>query len=187
MKIIGIGGTDGSGKDSLGEMLAERHGWKFISVTNILREEAAKRGIPLRRDTLREISTEWRRKNGNGVLVDKALDNYQSQTKKFNGLVMASLRNPGEVDRIHELNGKLVWVDAEPRARYERIASRKRGTEDEVTLEQFLKEEKAQLSHSGDSATLSLSGVKAKADIFIENNGNDIEVFKDYAEKKLGL
>jgi dephospho-CoA kinase len=184
-KIIGIGGTDGSGKDSLGLMLTERHGWMFISVTDILREEASKRGIPLKRNTLREISSEWRREYGNGVLVDKAVENFKTRSNEYKGLVMASIRNPGEADRILDLGGKVVWVDAEPKIRFERIASRKRGSEDDVTLEEFLSEEKAQLSHSGDSATLSLSGVKVKADIFLENNGNDIEKFKDEAEKAL--
>jgi dephospho-CoA kinase len=187
MKIIGISGTDGSGKDSLGLMLAERHGWMFISVTDMLREEASERGIPLKRNTLREISAQWRRESGNGVLVDKAVETFKTKSNRYKGLVMASMRNPGEADRIHDLGGKVVWVDAEPKIRYERIASRKRGSEDEVTYEQFLKEEKTQFNHSGDAATLSLSGVKAKADIFLENNGNDIEAFKDYAETKLGL
>jgi cytidylate kinase len=185
MKIIGISGTDGSGKDSLGLMLAERHGWKFISVTDILREEASKRGIPLKRNTLREISAQWRRENGHGVLVDQAVEIFKTNSKKYKGLVMASMRNPGEADRIHELGGKVVWVDADPKIRYRRIASRKRGSEDEVTFEEFLSEEKTQFSHSGDKATLSLEGVKVKADIFLENNGSYIEAFKDYAEKSL--
>jgi dephospho-CoA kinase len=150
-----------------------------------LREEALKRGIPLKRNTLREISAEWRRESGHGVLVDQAVEIFKTNAKKYKGLVMASVRNPGEADRIRELGGKVVWVDADPKIRYKRIASRKRGTEDEVTFEHFIAEEKSQLSHSGDKATLSLEGVKEKADIFLENNGNDIEKFKDEAEKAL--
>jgi cytidylate kinase len=96
IKIIGISGTDGSGKDSLGKILVEDKGWMFISVTDILREEAKKRGIALRRDTLRTISAEWRREYGHGVLIDKALEIYKKDSKKHQGLVMASLRNPGE-------------------------------------------------------------------------------------------
>jgi hypothetical protein len=71
--------------------------------------------------------------------------------------------------------------------RYERISQRQRSAEDQKTFEQFLKEEQDEMQHSGDEATLSLSGVKAKADIFLENNGSDIEKFKGAAEKALGF
>lgn len=187
MKIIGVAGTDGAGKDTVGEMLAGRHGWLYVSVTDILRREARKRNLPLERQNLRQISAQWRRENGLGVLVDKAVEQFESQKDKYKGLAIASLRNPGEADRVHELGGKVVWVDADPRIRYNRIIARKRGTEDEVTFAEFMAEEKAQSQHSGDEAILSLDDVKAKADIFLENNGNDIEAFKDAAEKALVL
>lgn len=186
MKLIGIGGTDGSGKDTVGEMLAERHGWLFISIADILREEAQKRGAALRRSTLRAISTEWRRQYGLGVLVDKAMEHYKPVQSKYKGLVIASLRNPGEADEVHRLGGKVAWVDADPKVRYQRVTSRQRGAEDEVNFEEFLAEEKAQMEHhKGDHHTLNLLSVKEKADIFIENNGSDIEGFKIHAEKTL--
>lgn len=185
MQIIGIGGTDGSGKDSIAQMLVERRGWIYVSVTDILREEAKKRGIPLQRNTLRLISAEWRRQHGTGVLIDKAVGVFNQRGSSAKGLAIASLRNPGENDRVHELGGKVVWVDADPKVRYGRITARNRGTEDHVSFEEFLAEEQAQSKHSGDEATLSLSGVKEKADIYLQNNGNDIEVFKNEAEKAI--
>lgn len=182
MKLIGIGGTDGSGKDSLGEYLRDEHAWAFVSVTDLLRQEAKKRSIKLGRDTLRVISAEWRRKHGLGVLVDKAVSNYD---KKSKGLVLASLRNPGEADKVHELGGIVVWVDASPQVRYARITARNRGSEDHVTFEQFRAEEKAQSNFEGDEATLSLSAVKAKADVFIDNSGSDMGAYQKQLEKKL--
>jgi len=182
MKLIGIGGTDGSGKDSLGEYLRDEHDWAFVSVTDLLRQEAKKRSIKLGRDTLRVISAEWRRKHGLGILVDKAVSNYDEKSK---GLVLASLRNPGEADKVHELGGIVVWVDANPEVRYARIMARNRGSEDHVTFEQFQSEEKAQSNFEGDEATLSLSGVKSRADIFIDNSGSDIEDYKKQVENKL--
>jgi dephospho-CoA kinase len=181
VRLIGIAGTDGSGKDSLGEMLRDEHGWNFISVTDILRDEATKRGTRLGRDTLRIISAEWRRAHGLGVLIDKAVESNGHKKP----LVVASLRNPGEADRVHELDGLVVWVDADPKVRFDRIKNRNRGSEDHVTFDQFLAEEQAQSQHLGDEATLSLSGVKAKADISLENNGNNIESFKTQVRKAL--
>ena len=188
MKIVGISGTNGSGKDTVGQMLAERHGWLFVSVTrDMLRKEAKRRGLPIERENLRTISAEWRRESGLGVLVDKTIKEFESEggLKKYKGLAIASLRNPGEPNRIHELGGSVVWVDAKPKIRFERVMKRKRGTEDAKTFEEFLAEQEAEMGHSDDEAALNLAGVKAKADIFLENNGNDIEAFKDTAEKAL--
>ena len=189
MKLIGLSGTNGSGKDTVGHMLAERHNFLFVSMTDMLRREAMKRGQPVEREVLRTISAEWRRESGLGVLIDKSIEFYDSQTEKYDGLVVASLRNPGEADRVHELGGNVIWVDADPRIRYERIqsnaANRGREQEDKKSFEEFLAEEKAEMTQSGDAATLNMSGVKQRADRMLLNEGSDIEVFMDLAETTL--
>jgi len=185
MKIIGLAGTDASGKDTVGQILAKRYGWCFISVTDILRAELKRRNIELKREYLRLISAEWRRKFGPAVLIDKALKEYKPVEQEYNGLVISSLRHPAEADRIHELEGMVVWTDADPKVRYERVLHRNRGSEDHVTFEQFVAEEQAQMHHSGDDATLSLAEVKAKADIFLENNTSNIEDLNSKAETAL--
>jgi dephospho-CoA kinase len=187
LKIIGIGGTNGSGKDTVGQMLAEHHGWLFVSVTDILRDGLSKQGLPIERENLRNLSAEWRRQSGLGVLIDKSVEQFKTQAGKHTGLAIASLRNPGEADRIHELGGRVVWVDADPKVRYQRIYSRQRSTEDKKTYEQFLAEEQAEMNHSGDEATLNMAGVKERADIFLQNDTDDLEAFKKAAEKALGM
>lgn len=184
MKLIGLSGTDASGKDTVGEMLVERHGWQMVSVSDILRAELTRRGEHLSRKSLRHLSAEWRRQHGLGVLIDKAADKFDK--KKYKGLVIGSLRNYGEADEVHKLGGQVVWVDADPHVRYSRITSRNRGTEDEVSFEEFLAEEQEQMHHyEGDHHTLNLYGVKERADITLINDGNDVEIFKDAAEKAL--
>ena len=186
MKLVGLGGTDASGKDTVGEMLSERFSWQIVSVSDILRSELNARGTPLSRKNLRLLSAQWRREYGLGVLIDKAVELFDK--KKYKGLVISSLRNYGEADEVHKLGGKVVWVDADPQVRYERIVGRNRGAEDQVSFEEFLAEEQEQMFHyKGDKHTLSLDGVKQKADIFLMNDGNDIEVFKDQAQTALGL
>ena len=187
MSLLGITGTNGAGKDSIGQMLAQRHGYLFISVTDILRAELKRREESVERENLRKLSAEWRRQNGLGILVDKAVEQFQASSGQYKGLAIASLRNPGEANRIHELGGKVVWVDADPKVRYERIHSRQRSSEDHKTFEQFLNEEQAEMQHEGDEATLSLAGVKAKADIFITNDHGDLKAFQDEVGKTLGL
>lgn len=185
MKIIGIGGTNGSGKDTVGQMLVERHGWLFVSVTDILREELKRRGQPVERHNLRSLSREWNAKHGAGVMTNMAVEKFKKAGSEYKGLVLASLRREGEAARVHELGGKVVWVDADPKVRYMRISDRGRGAEDAKTFEQFLEEEEIEMHNQGDKHAVGMGVVKDLADIKLENNGNDIEAFKDEAEKSL--
>jgi dephospho-CoA kinase len=186
--ILGIAGTNGSGKDSLGELLAEKHGFLFVSMTDMLRDELKRRGLPPAREHMRNLSAEWRRQSGLGVLVDKAYEVFKASGNSI-GLAAASLRNPGEVTRIHELGGKVVWVDADPKIRYARVQNRggHRSVDDQKTYDQFLADEEAEMHPSGDEATLNIAGVKAHADYFLENNGPDINSLEAAAKRVLGL
>ena len=155
----------------------------------MLRKEARKRGLSVERENLRTISAEWRRESGLGVLIEKAIEHLDELQADYRGLVVASLRNPGEADKIHELGGQVVWVDADPRIRYDRIQThaieRDRAEEDNKTFNQFLAEEAAEMTTTGDAATLNMSGVKEKSDVFILNNGMDIQTFKNDSETVL--
>jgi dephospho-CoA kinase len=185
IKLLGISGTNGSGKDSLGEMLAKRHGWLFVSVADLLREEARRRGLPIERENLRAIGVEWRREFGLGVLVDKAFEQFNQSKDKYKGLAVVPMRNPGEAQRVKELGGKLVWIDADPKIRYKRISSRLRSAEDNKTFEQFTAEEEIEMRGTDDEAAPKMIKVKEMCDLFLENNGDDIENFKNQAEKAL--
>lgn len=184
MTIIGIAGTNGSGKDTVAHMLTERYGFFFASASDMLGDELLKRGLPLERANKSALSTEWRRKYGLGAVVDVGLELAKKAGSQK--MVVGSLRNPGEADRVHEQSGIVVWVDADQKVRYDRISSNNRGrVEDQKTFAEFIAEEKIEMTHSGDENTLNMSGVKTKADIFIENNDNNIEAFKNQAEKAL--
>lgn len=190
-QIIGLAGTNGAGKDTVGDILAERHGYLFISVTDLLRKEAKHRGLPVEREVLRTISAQWRRELGLGVLVDKAVAEFETVKDKYAGVVIASLRNPGEADRIHELGGTVIWVDADPRTRYDRIQKnrqeRNRAGEDDKTFEQFLAEEAVEMQQTGDAATLDMGAVKERSDILLSNDDNDIAKFRQRVEQALKL
>ncbi|MHB1864916.1 MAG: AAA family ATPase [Candidatus Saccharimonadales bacterium] len=192
LKIIGIAGTNGSGKDTLGHLLAEHHNYLFISVTEILRAECRKRGIKVNRRNLRTVSAEWRRQFGLGVLIDKAIAEYDKVIDQYNGLAIASLRNPGEADSIHKLSGTVIWLDADPKIRYERVkrsdhTRSHRTDEDNNTFEEFLAEEQAEMHSTGDITTLDMQSVKDRADIIIDNSHDKTSDFKEHMEKVLNL
>ncbi|HMH31171.1 MAG TPA: AAA family ATPase [Methylomirabilota bacterium] len=193
LQIIGLSGTNGSGKDTLGQLLAKDYGFMFVSVTELLRAELHRRELPITRKNLRMISAEWRRELGLGVLIDKAVADYKASKENYAGVVISSLRNPGEADRVHDLGGSVVWIDADPKIRYARIQAnmdgRGRAEEDNKTFEQFQAEEADEMTkpEGGDTATLSMGAVKALADITIDNGDQDIPTFKAEVERALGL
>lgn len=195
LKLIGLSGTNGSGKDTVGEILAEHHNYFFVSVTDVLRNELRRRGLEVNRENLRTLSAEWRREHGLAVLVDRAVDAYKAAggDERYHGLIMASLRNPAEADRLHELGGTMIWADADAHVRYERVqanaASRGRAGEDFKTFEEFLAEQEAEMHPpvGGDAATLNMSAVRDRADIKLENNSDSLDVFRRDIETALGL
>lgn len=184
MKLIGLSGTNGSGKDTVAHLLKDTYGFLFVGATEMFLDELARRGWPTDREHKSKLSAEWRRDYGMGVIVDKAVEEFKSGNYK--GLIVGSLRHPGEADRVHELGGKMLWVDADPKVRYQRITSNDRGRiEDQKTYEEFIAEEAKEMSQSGDAATLNMGAVKERADITVQNNGNDIEAFQRDIETAL--
>lgn len=187
-EIIGLGGTNGAGKDTVANLLAAEYGYLFVNVSDLFATELARRNWPPDREHKGKLSAEWRREYGMGVVVDKALKAYR-ETSGYNGLVVGSLRHPGEVDRVHELGGMVLWIDADPEIRYQRIqnGNRGRGAEDDKTFEEFLAEEQREMTPSGDGATLNMAAVKERADEVVFNNGGDISVLSHNVGAALGL
>lgn len=190
MIIIGLSGTNGSGKDTVAKMLVERHNFLFVGATEMFLDELKKRGWPNDREHKAKLASEWRREFGTGVIVDKAYAQLKAAGDKYVGLIVGSLRNPGEADKVHELGGTMVWVDANPKVRYDRIQAHlaeraATHVEDNKTFDQFVAEEQREMTSSGDAATPNMSAVKDRADIVLTNDGNDISAFKDKAEQTL--
>ncbi|MEX2014847.1 MAG: AAA family ATPase [Candidatus Saccharimonadales bacterium] len=171
MMIIGLAGTNGSGKDTVGQILAEDYGFFVVSATAMLEEELKKRNLAFERENKRKVGNEWREQFGLSAIVDKAIE--QAKAKGADKLAIGSLRHPAEVQKVKELNGVAIWVDADPHKRYERIQSNKRGRiEDQKTFEEFVKEEQDEMQSQGEAIGISGVEVKKLADIFIENNSD---------------
>ena len=190
MKLIGIGGTNGSGKDTLGEIIADNFDYVFISLSDLLRDEAEKRGWKPDRLSTRTISQQWRQERGLAVLIEMMIEKHQASADKDKGLVTSSLRNGGEPDFIHSKDGLVIWIDAPIEVRYKRIISNKRagrGVDDQKTLEQFIAEEKLEMygKESDEDTALRTIDVKNKADIVLENTASSIEEFEAYCMLEL--
>lgn len=191
--IIGLAGTNGSGKDTVGQLLSTYHNYLFVSVTDLLRVELKRRHIPITRENMRKLSAEWRHNYGAGVLIDRAVEEYHSLQDQYEGVAIASLRNPGEVDSVHSLGGIVLWVDADPKIRYKRVQknadARGRAGEDDKSYEQFLAEEMIEMNPptGSDSTALNMSAVKELSDVQIDNNQQEQVNLRRTVEKALNL
>jgi len=193
--IYGVAGTNGSGKDSLMDLLVNQ-GFLCFNTSNSLREisqavfKSIDRGgndAPLAR-----VGNAFRTVYPGGMVELGLLKwwtwaNALPMELRPKGLVIGSIRGTGEAKRLHEFGGKLIVVDADPRVRYERLRGRGRA-DDNVTFEQFVEKEAGDMAiGETDPTKVGMAAVIDMADIRIENNSNDIEAFSRLVKETLSL
>jgi dephospho-CoA kinase len=174
MKLIGLSGTNGSGKDTVAEILVSDFGFYYISFSHILRKEATKQNLIDSRENLRKISSDLRKKFGEDVLVVRAIEHYYQLKRNYAGLVLGSIRNSGEAEAIKKNGGYLFWIDAEAKTRYSRIQKnleqRNHRATDRVSFEQFIQDELAEMKINQSNPSLDMAKVKRQSDIQLTNN-----------------
>jgi len=168
--IIGVSGTIGSGKDTAARYLASK-GFQHFSLADILREEVTKIGKPLDRETMRVEANRMREEKGSGFLAELAIKRVTE-----NNVVFSAVRTPGEVDFLKKQEDFfLLFVDADPKIRYERIVSRQRENEAILSFEEFLA--KDELETNGKSSQV-VSYCKEHADFVLDNSASRDELLK---------
>ncbi len=164
--IIGVTGTTGAGKDTLARYL-EKKGFLHISPSDIIREEANKKGVELTRSNLQDLGNQMRRAGGLGVFAKKALEKIQ----KGENYVVTSVRNPGEIKTLAQNQRFVLWaVDAPQKERFLRISLlRQRGEGESFTFEEFKKSEAREIELSDKSSQQIAECIKM-ADFMIFND-----------------
>lgn len=174
-EIIGVAGTNGSGKDTLADIRYELQGCLRVTVSDILRRELRARDVALERRNLADLSRQWRDESGdNGILVTKTIKAYSSDKSVmgYKGLSVVSLRHPDEALRVKDHHGLVLWVDADPE-RFRRIGQSERNRiDDQKTFEEFLAEEEYDMNPGSDCdpARVNMGAVRELADLEIINN-----------------
>ncbi|MCF7844510.1 MAG: AAA family ATPase [Kiritimatiellales bacterium] len=140
-QYIGLTGTMGSGKGEIAKLL-EKRGFKYISLSDMVRAEATLRGLEHSRENLQNIGNELRTKCGAGALGTKVREEIEKEPE--HNWVIDGIRNPGESQELEKLNGyKMVGVSSDTETILKRIMERQRGGEvlkREYILERLEKE-----------------------------------------------
>lgn len=180
-QIVGIAGTNGSGKDTLGELLRERHDYEVVSLSDILRAELDVRGQEHTRENLSALSKSIREREGDGAMSASVIANWE-QGGTDQGLCITSIRMPGEAREIQQAGGIVVWVDADPQVRYERIraGNRSRGATDDLSFDEFMEQQAREMTPSEKGGGLNMAAVRELADVHVVNEFSSLDEYRAY-------
>ena len=164
--IVGVAGPYGAGKGEVVEYLRARS-FYALSLSDVLRDELRARGESETRERMIATGNELRARNGPGALAEKIC----ARLLPDRNYVIDSIRHPAEVAilRAQGRGFRLVWVDADPKLRIERLRSRNRPG-DPASLDTLLEQEGRERSGGGESAQ-QLDAVAALADVRLRNEG----------------
>jgi len=168
-RLIGLTGTNGAGKGEVAAYFV-RKGFAYRSLSDVLREELARRGEAVSRDGLIRIGNELRAAQGADILARRVMAEISGPS------VIDSIRNPEEIAYLRTRPGfVLLAVDAPVEVRYERV--RERGRDESArTLDQFIAKEREELD--GSPTGQRLRRCMELADAVIRNDGTLEELFR---------
>jgi dephospho-CoA kinase len=168
--IIGVTGTNGSGKGTVVEYLVQK-GFAHYSARDFIVEEVERRGLPVNRDTITVTANDLRALHNPAYVVEQLL----ARAGEAKGDVgIESIRTLGEVSVLRAAGAVLLGVDANPLVRYERVMKRASAT-DSVDFDTFITQEKRELT-SEDPNKQNILGVMALADYTLHNDGTLAEL-----------
>ncbi len=164
--IIGITGTDGSGKGTVVNYLASRHGFAHYSSREFILAEIKRSNLPTHRSQMRITANQLREKYGNDVVVSRAFERAEKEGRE--DVVIESVRALAEAEYLKKNGGIILAVDSYPEVRYKRVQAR-RSVTDKVTYEQFLNHEELE-KNDPDPHGMQKAKVMEMADFTIVNS-----------------
>lgn len=175
--VICVVGQPGAGKDALAEHFVTKRNFSHISTGDIIREEMRKKNIPTGRESMRNFSQNRRNEIGNFYPANIAAGRIVGST------VISGPRNVAEVEFFKNKFGKnfiLVSVNAPIEVRYERIKKGRGREGDNISFDEFKKQEETE--YKCNSGTHELNKLLSMADFIIDNGGTLADLY-DQANK----
>lgn len=168
--IIGLTGKNASGKGEVANYLKTK-GFAYHSLSDVIREEATKRGIEHSRDNLINLGNGLRKKYGPNYLAKQVNIKIKLQLKKDKNqsFVIDSIRSPHEAKELAKNKSFiLVGIDAQIELRFKRLLGRSR-LGDAKTLKKFKQQEQRENLKS--DANQQLDATLGMAKTVILNDG----------------
>lgn len=167
--IIGIVGGYCSGKDTVAEYLINK-GFNHISLSDIIRDEARKRGVEITRDNLIRLGNELRMNYGKSILADRAINKIEPN-KDY---IITSIRNKGEIESLRKKeNFVLLNLDAPIEIRFLRMLKRSR-EEDPKTLGEFKEKEDIENSENENNQQIHICRSLADCTLYNDTSKDDL-------------
>jgi len=164
--IIGLTGRIASGKGEIKDFL-EKKGFKYCTISQVIREEALKRGIEIKRENLQDLGNEIRNIEGTNAWIKRLIATIDLNEN----VIIDGIRNPGEVEELKKIkNFFLIAVDAPQEKRYERVRMRTKPS-DPKTWEEFLEIDKRDFGEA-DLKGQQVCKCMEMADFYIFNNSS---------------
>lgn len=141
MKVIGLVGPIGSGKDTVSDYISKRYGYNVVVMGNIVREIATELGRGHTRDDLQLTQKEVVAKHGIKYFAERVVKKIKKNG--WTKVVINGIRRSEDAAVPKKEFGKgmvVALVDALPSIRFERMKARKRPG-DPHTMEEFLRQE----------------------------------------------
>ena len=166
--VIGFLGTIGSGKGTAAKFLKKKYGFKITGMGNLIRALARKLRIPINRKNLQDLQGVYRKRYGTDYFINIAWQKINSS--RHRRWIIDGIRHDADASVTKKNGGMLIFIDADPQIRFERMRKRRRKGFSK-TLEEFKKEEQREWKRFNFKKTISYAKYK------VDNSKNQKEFF----------
>jgi dephospho-CoA kinase len=119
LKIVGVVGPIGSGKDTIAKYISNKYSMRILSIGDIAREIAQNKGLPATRENLQKITEKYYVKFGRTYFIKETIRRIKHSNDK---VVITGIRAPTDVTTLrkhfHE-NLILIRVTANKKERFQ--------------------------------------------------------------------
>jgi len=172
-KIILVAGLPGSGK-SVFSKVAERKSIPVVSLGDVVREEAMKRGLDLTAENLGRLAMELRERYGKDVMAKRVVTKILYSNSSV--IVVDGVRSLDEVECFKKFfDVVIVAIHSSPKTRFSRLRARGR-PDDPRSWSDFKERDERELS-------LGIGSVIALADFMLVNEEISLTEFETLCEK----